>query len=446
MADPRYVCTCGKTVGATKVGRWRKHSTPDGAVCDRSGEFVPAVQMNAGPVEAKADAGAPEEGRDYATCPACGRKVVLTDEDRFDDHDATLRGGERCPHSGREMARPPKPDPAPSAESGASTDSSSPESGTTSTPSPEPSPEPTPSGVPPEENEGTAPVPETEPELPLPGPDAATISQPASPWAQPTSPFAQPGPMPETVPSAKNAMSERGREIAARLRETFHAYTNRDSGDNRSAQKRLGPSEVGTPCDRKLAMKLLGVPAARPQEGWAPFVGTAVHAALADMFTWANGANSGRYAVEVSVETGSTVVPRGTADLIDRTLFLVVDHKLQGNYSLRKLREEGPSQAYEVQGHIYGLGAERAGEKVKEIAIVGWPRESARLDDLYVHVFPYDRKKAEAAIKRAEDIAQRVEAGVRPIDFAPGDACSWCEFHVKGDTEMKRGCPGFTRG
>lgn len=273
---------------------------------------------------------------------------------------------------------------------------------------------------------------------------------------QPFSHIFQPFPVPPKVKLAE-AMSDRGKELAARLRETFYAYTNRNTKDNRSAQKTLGPSEVGSPCDRQIAMKLMGIPPVNPQEGWAPFVGTAVHAELAKMFEWANGggAGSGRYVTEMRVKFPSTLVPYGTLDLLDRVLYMVDDHKLMGRYSLDKLIQQGPSETYRIQLQIYGLGATLAGEKVKEVALIAWPRQESSLDKLYVHVEPFDRKVAEAALARVESIAASVQEIRRPDGlgdtpslmsaaqvFEPGDDCKWCPFHLRGDKGFTRGCPG----
>lgn len=276
-------------------------------------------------------------------------------------------------------------------------------------------------------------------------------------FLQPFSPFFQPGPVPERIKLA-DAMTDRGKEIATRMRETFYAYTNRNSSDNRSAQRTLGPSELGSPCDRQLAMKLLGIRPVNYQEGWAPFVGTAVHVELANMFEWANGAGSGRYLTEVPVTFGNALVPRGTLDLYDGLLYMVDDHKLMGRYSLDKLIQQGPSETYRIQVQTYGLGAEKAGLKVKEVAIIAWPRQESSLDKLYVHVEKYDRKVALDAIARVERIATEARRLSQPIapdgqwsagrpmevarEFPAGDDCKWCPFYLKADKEMQRGCPG----
>ena len=138
-------------------------------------------------------------------------------------------------------------------------------------------------------------------------------------------------------------MEGKALEVASRLKELFFEYDNRQSSDNRSAQTTMGPSEIGSPCDRRIAMSLLRVPPVNPGgDGWAAFVGTCVHVGLADMFVWGN-AGTGRYQTEVPLKFGSIVVPHGTTDLVDTTLLMGVDHKVMGSYSLNKLKTEGPS-------------------------------------------------------------------------------------------------------
>lgn len=459
MSAPKYLCRlCRKSVTATKNDRYRTHYRDEegNPRCDNSAEPIPEdllVQPDDG------DPGVPKEGLDYATCPQCGRRVELTQLGYFPEHATTLKGGDRCEVSGvrAKHARKtdtiplpgdPVPDPGAAIPEVTNQEEMEASPGSTTT-----SPA------------FDVPPPSTSSDAPSSGPDDATAPEvlfllaPAvsEVFSQPFSPFSQPGEIPPTVKLA-DAMSEHAKEIVTRLKETFYAYTNRNSSDNRSAQTTLGPSEIGTPCDRQLAMKLLGIAPSNPQEGWAPFVGTAVHAELAKMFDWADG-GSGRYVTEMRVEFGSSLVPYGTLDLLDRVLYMIDDHKLMGRYSLKKLVEQGPSETYRQQIQCYGLGAERAGEKVKYVAIIAWPRQESSLDNLYVHVEPYDRKVAQAALDRVERITQSVSirkedratyAGLTISEhdmavaksFPTGDDCKWCPFHLKGDKEMKRGCPG----
>lgn len=258
--------------------------------------------------------------------------------------------------------------------------------------------------------------------------------------------FDQPGQTRHNIP----AMTPRGQEIAARLKEIFYAYTNRDTSDNRGAQAHLGPSEVGTPCDRRLAMSILRVPPVNPAgDGWAAFVGTAVHAALADMFVWA-GHSSGRFAVELGLLFDSTVMPRGTGDLLDRTLCILADHKIMGDYSLKKLAQKGPSDTYRVQVNLYAHAARQMGEKVDTVAIIGWPRERPSLDDLYVWTEPFNGEVVDTALNRLAWLQEAVglmsaeypTALEAAAQFSTENDCRYCPFHAPGDNNMTRGCPG----
>lgn len=237
-------------------------------------------------------------------------------------------------------------------------------------------------------------------------------------------------------------MTEHGREIAARFKEIFYHYDNRQTADNRSAQTHLGPSAIGTPCDRKLALSLLRhPPVALGGDGWAPFVGTQGHKGCSDMFVWSGG-RTGRYLVDAKVRLPSDLVPRGTIDLYDRVTRSVWDFKFMGRWSLNKLRTSGPSETYRVQAHTYGLGLSIQGEDVKHVAIVGLPRESSRLDDMYVWDEAYNPQVARDALARVERIKQGLDLGVPAESFLVADDCKWCPYHMKGAKSLEHGCSG----
>jgi hypothetical protein len=106
---------------------------------------------------------------------------------------------------------------------------------------------------------------------------------------------------------------------------------------------------------------------------------------------------------------------------------------------------------------VYGLGQQLAGEKVKKVAILGLPRAGGSLDGMHVWSEKFDRKVAEKALKRVDDIAARVEE-IRRLDglgsmpspmataqtFSTADAreCKWCPFSNPRDKGFQRGCPG----
>lgn len=350
-------------------------------------------------------------------------------------------------HPGAAEAAELKGDRALAAGSSAPTETNSPESPTISQPSPAPSAEPesTSSGAPSSPPDGaTAPQVVQFHLAPLLD---EVILQPFSHILQPT-PYEKVRPIP---------MGDLAKELATKIKETFYAYSNRKTSDNRSAQTTLGPSEIGTPCDRRLAMSLLGVAPVNPGgDGWAAFVGTCTHVGMAEIYTFAD-AGTGRYAVELPVFLGMPTVPRGTTDLLDRRDGTVIDWKVMGSYSLKKFKEQGPSPTYRTQAHVYALGAEKGGEKVRNVAVVGLPRAGSSLDEMYVWTEKYDRKFAQAALDRVARISNEIaqmsgqaaatgEGPSSPMEaarqFETGDDCRYCPFHLKGDKEMKRGCPG----
>jgi len=228
----------------------------------------------------------------------------------------------------------------------------------------------------------------------------------------------------------------------------------------------MGPSEMGTPCDRRLALSLMRMPPVNPGgDGWAAFVGTCIHAGLEQMFLWANH-GTGRFACETRLQFDSKYVPKGTADLIDRTLFMLDDHKCQGRWSRNKLKAQGPSQTYRVQAHVYAYGARQRGEKIEHVAIISWPRDEATLDDLYVWTEPYNPAIAQKAFERVERIGGEVKQKQQELAETYGvpakdelqllqikarvgadytidtEGCRFCPFYLPNARNITQGCNG----
>ncbi|MGW0939072.1 hypothetical protein [Streptomyces sp. NPDC002666] len=252
----------------------------------------------------------------------------------------------------------------------------------------------------------------------------------------------------KVVTSAK-PMTPLGLEITARIKEMFHGFSNRME---RNQQATLGPSEIGTPCDRRIAMSLMRLPPVNPGgDNWASFVGTMGHEGMGQMLEWAN-AGSGRYASELRMTSPSKRVPHGTTDLIDRVLLYVGDFKFMGQWSLDKLKTEGPSPTYRVQAHTYAFMASLRGETIKHVAIIGMPRDKSNLDDMYVWTEPYNPQTARDALARVDRIGEQLDElggpdGV-PASEVPGqfpiDAsdCRFCPFHKPNSSNLEWGCNG----
>jgi hypothetical protein len=370
-------------------------------------------------------------------CPECDRDVTVT------------RGGILYKHGSDGVLCPASSEPAPGREA---------------LPPPAPPPVETIPGVDEytSELDGAKPEPFVRP-LDLNGSCVPTDVVPLKPpdFSQPALPFSQPASMSTRKESRRQfrEMTELGQRVASELKQMFFQYNQRRAEDNRNAQATLGPSEIGTPCDRRLALSLMRFPAVNPGgDGWAAFVGTSLHAGVAEMLQWADG-GSGRYAVEVPLTFKSVNVPSGTGDWLDRTLLLFNDHKMMGGWSLDKLKTDGPSETYRVQVHVYAYGARLRGDMVSSVGIVGWPRDKSTLDDLYVWTEEYRPEVARKALERVDGIAERVKelsaplhpdgewSAARPHEVAAqfelnASDCKFCPFHMPGAKSLKEGGPG----
>lgn len=179
----------------------------------------------------------------------------------------------------------------------------------------------------------------------------------------------------------------------------------------RSQQKRIGPSEIGTPCTRCLTHKLIGTPETEQHTPWLPWIGTAVHTQLEDVFIAANaGRDQARYLVESTVAVGTIGGQEitGHADLFDLETGEVTDWKCVGATTLRNAKSNGPSETYRTQAHLYGLGFALRGLTVHRVRIAYLPRNSVHLGDAHVWSEPFNPVRALTAISRADDIAQTI--------------------------------------
>lgn len=179
----------------------------------------------------------------------------------------------------------------------------------------------------------------------------------------------------------------------------------------RSLQTRIGPSELGNPCDRCLIHKLAGTPE-HPSVAWLPFIGTATHAALADIFMHANAElERVRFLVEATVSVGTVggVDITGHLDLFDIDLGELTDWKVVGKTTLDKVRRTlHPGEAYRTQQHCYGLGLKRRGLRVRKVRVAFLPRNELSLRGAHIWEEPYDESVALRAIARADMFATAI--------------------------------------
>lgn len=233
------------------------------------------------------------------------------------------------------------------------------------------------------------------------------------------------------------------REIITMVREF-------DASRPRSLQKHLGPSEVGSGCMRQIGYKLAGMPEVnQTSDPWFPIIGTAVHAWLGTMAQWYNDVYLGRSAnprfiIENRVKIAaneSGYDTSGHTDLYDVDNQRVVDWKIVGSTTMRKVATQGDPQQYRIQGHTYGEGWVQAGYPVREVMIAYLPR-SNYLSKMHLSVHPYDPTVAPAALARVGAIEQLVRAGIKPQDMPAADCSIWCPFYRPKVELGPTSCPG----
>ncbi|WP_222871945.1 hypothetical protein [Nonomuraea sp. PA05] len=216
----------------------------------------------------------------------------------------------------------------------------------------------------------------------------------------------------------------------------------------RSLQRTIGPSEIGTPCVRRLAYKLCDWPEVNnDSDPWASIIGTAVHSWMEETFAAENRRlGQERYVIERRLQIRGNIY--GHADLFDRATGTNMDWKCVGLDRLQKYRKDGPGEQYRIQAHLYGLGQENAGEAVNDVAVVFLPR-GGRIDGLHVWTERYDRSVALAALDRLDNVMTALTHLDPPENpqawamFPASDAfCTYCPWFAPGSTDASRGCPG----
>lgn len=180
----------------------------------------------------------------------------------------------------------------------------------------------------------------------------------------------------------------------------------------RSLQTTIGPSELGTSCDRCLIHKLAGTPERR-DVAWLPFVGTAMHATLEDVVLRHEFASvAPRFLTEhrrmVGTVGGQEIT--GSTDVFDVASGTVVDYKLVGPTTITAARSQGATLLYQRQAQLYGKGWQDAGYQVRSVAIWFLPRNGVSLSAGYVWQAPYDRDVALATLAHADTLACAVNA------------------------------------
>lgn len=259
----------------------------------------------------------------------------------------------------------------------------------------------------------------------------------------------------DAVPAMPNANSTWGSLYAWELRDLIVRAAERAP---RNRQVHLGPSELGAVCDRNVIGKMAGQPrTGHVIDPWPSIIGTAVHAWLAEAFARENLLNGvTRWVPE------ARVVPlpghSGTADLYDAANYAVVDWKVLGETTMRKIKSpDGPPRHYVVQLLLYAMGYRNMGLRVDRVVLAALPRTAPSLSQMYVWDRPHSYDDdllisqviAETQLRAA--VARRVMAGevrIEDVPRTPSDQCGFCPFFrpesARDGLQGREGCPGHS--
>lgn len=195
------------------------------------------------------------------------------------------------------------------------------------------------------------------------------------------------------------------------------------SSHPRHLQARLGPSEVGHPCLRKLAQGLMfggehgvvsGEPAPRinpPGDPLPSYIGVAGHAKLEDAVALDNARLEEKGMPPRWLSERKVVVREdlsGTCDLYDTWTNTVVDFKFPGTTAMTEYRKNGPSPEYKIQAHLYGAGYRREGYPVERVGIWFLPR-AGQLATSHLWTEPYDQAIVDETLSRIDLAAAMID-------------------------------------
>lgn len=206
----------------------------------------------------------------------------------------------------------------------------------------------------------------------------------------------------------------------------------------RSLQKRIGPSEIGRPCDRWILHKLNGD--GEPDRGpaWKPAVGTAVHDQLERWFDAANRhggeVDHAEWVTEWEVTVGQIGGQdiTGHSDLFHVPTGTVIDHKVVGPKQIAKYRLHGPSEQYRTQAHLYAQGftADGGWGPARHVAIAFLPRDGELANTVFWSE-PFDPHRAASAMVRANRLHTMlavvgIDAALAASPLCDDEWCTWC--------------------
>lgn len=204
--------------------------------------------------------------------------------------------------------------------------------------------------------------------------------------------------------------------IGQEIKDMIFSYCNNRP---RSLQTTLGPSSIGTECDRRLAFALSGIQGGSDTGNWLALIGTAVHAELLlGMMEQENEKLIQQglpvdWLIEQKLDIHPPLVPTGSVDLFKISTGTVIDLKIVGKTTLDSVKSSGASIDYRVQAMTYGYGIAKLGYQVNDICIAYLPRNASPalpfLHEAEFYVEKFNLDMVVDALKRIDSLGARVD-------------------------------------
>ena len=207
-----------------------------------------------------------------------------------------------------------------------------------------------------------------------------------------------------------------------------------DGQRDRSKQVAIGPSSLGG-CSRRVWHDLKRSEKINTTETLAAILGSFIHAGVEKAIRREDPFGD-NFLIEIEVSHGDLM---GHCDLFIKDQGIVVDWKSTTKKGFRYFANQ--QQRWQIQ--TYGWLLEKNGYEVKEVSLVGIPRDG-NMADIKVHREPYDPAIAEGAIAWLENIKQIVETDApapAPEKFAPF-CTNYCSYF---DPTGVKGCPSIRK-